>query len=62
MLLFQRFASCSYYYNEVNKVAYNVCPAFYKFKIHPFQWLFDQIDYQDDNYSEDSLVTDFEFD
>lgn len=36
MLLFQRFASCSYYYNEVNKVAYNICPAFYKFKIHPF--------------------------
>jgi len=33
MILFQRFASCSFYYNEVNKMSYNVCPAFYKFKI-----------------------------
>ena len=33
LLLFQRFASCSFYYNEVNKMSYNVCPAFYKFKI-----------------------------
>ena len=40
-LLFQRFASCSFYYNEVNKMSFNVCPAFYKFKIHPFRWLFD---------------------
>ena len=39
--LFQRFASCSFYYNEVNKVCFNICPAFYKFKIQPFQWLFD---------------------
>lgn len=41
MCLFERFASCSYYYNEINKISYNVCPAFYKFKIAPFQWLFD---------------------
>ena len=61
MLLFQRFASCSYYYNEVNKVAYNVCPAFYKFKIHPFQWLFDQLGSQDPDQSESSLITDMMF-
>ena len=41
-LLFQKFASLSTYYNEVNKVCYNVCPAFYKFKIQPFQSLFDK--------------------
>ena len=44
MCLFERFASCSYYYNEVNKITYNVCPAFYKFKIQPFQWLLDQLE------------------
>ena len=33
MLLFERFASTSFYYNEVSKMSYNVCPAFYKFKI-----------------------------
>ena len=36
MMLFERFASCSFYYNEVNKMSYNICPAFYKFKIQPF--------------------------
>lgn len=41
MLMFERFASCSFYYNEVSKMSYNICPAFYKFKIQPFQWLFD---------------------
>jgi hypothetical protein len=41
MLLFERFASLSFYYNEVNKLSYNVCPAFYKFKIQPFEWLFE---------------------
>ena len=45
----------------MNKVAYNVCPAFYKFKIHPFQWLFDQINYGNDE-SDSSLVTDIMFD
>lgn len=60
MCLFERFASCSYYYNEVNKQSYNVCPAFYKFKIAPFQWLFDQIEGRDgdqiDERDEESSV------
>ena len=43
-------------------MSYNVCPAFYKFKIQPFHWLFDQIKNsngeggQDDEQS--SLITD----
>ena len=44
VLFFEKFASLSTYYNEVNKVCYNVCPAFYKFKIQPFQSLFDRKD------------------
>ena len=32
-LFFEKFASLSTYYNEVNKICYNMCPAFYKFKI-----------------------------
>ena len=57
MHLFERFASLSFYYNEVNKLSYNVCPAFYKFKIQPFEYLFDHanMDLIDDN---SSLVTD----
>ena len=43
-MFFEKFASLSTYYNEVNKVCYNVCPAFYKFKIQPFQSLFDRSD------------------
>ena len=35
-MFFEKFASVSIYYNEVNKLCYNVCPAFYKFKIQPF--------------------------
>ena len=43
-MLWEKFASLSTYYNEVNKICYNVCPAFYKFKIAPFQALFSQAD------------------
>ena len=43
-LYFEKFASLSTYYNEVNKICYNVCPAFYKFKIAPFQSLFERYD------------------
>ena len=61
MCLFERFASCSYYYNEVNKLSFNLCPAFYKFKIAPFQWLFDQIESAEGNSDSDqsSLYTDY---
>ena len=55
MLLFERFASCSFYYNEVSKMSYNVCPAFYKFKIQPFEALFEEGDGSD---SDSSLETD----
>jgi len=57
MLLFERFASLSFYYNEVNKLSYNVCPAFYKFKIQPFEWLFEQVG-NDEYDDQSSLVTD----
>jgi len=61
MLFFQKFASCSFYYNEVNKASYNVCPAFYKFKIQPFHQLFDQLKSgKGDNESDvSSLETDY---
>ena len=43
-MLWEKFASLSTYYNEVNKICFNVCPAFYKFKIAPFQALFSKTD------------------
>lgn len=27
----------SLYYNEVNKITSHVCPAFYRYKVYPFQ-------------------------
>ena len=59
--LFQRFASCSFYYNEVNKSTYNVCPAFYKYKIQPFQWLFESPKGNESDGS-DSFETDYDSD
>ena len=32
---FTKFQALNFYYNEVNKYFYNVCPAFYRFKISP---------------------------
>lgn len=32
---FTKFESLNLYYNEVNKHYYNICPAFYRFKISP---------------------------
>lgn len=32
---FTKFQALNHYYNEVNKHLYNVCPAFYRFKISP---------------------------
>jgi hypothetical protein len=32
---FTKFEALNFYYNEVNKHFYNVCPAFYRFKICP---------------------------
>ena len=32
---FTKFEALNLYYNEVNKYYYNVCPAFYRFKICP---------------------------
>lgn len=32
---FTKFQALNHYYNEVNKHYYNVCPAFYRFKIAP---------------------------
>lgn len=62
-LFFEKFASLSTYYNEVNKVCYNVCPAFYKFKIQPFQALFDKgervpLDPKVDNVSSNDVEAD----
>ena len=62
MMLFERFASLSFYYNEVNKKYYNVCPAFYKFKIQPFERLFEQLQERADDDDESSLFTEAEFD
>ena len=61
-MLFERFASLSFYYNEVNKKYYNVCPAFYKFKIQPFQRLFDQLDQAEADEDISSFCTDAAFD
>lgn len=59
LLLFERFASLSFYYNEVNKLCYNVCPAFYKFKIKPFDSLFENGgNGRDDDSEVSSFVTD----
>lgn len=35
MRYFTKFQSLNIYYNEVNKHFYNICPAFYRFKICP---------------------------
>jgi len=43
MQFFEQFSSLSHYYNEVNKMSYNVCPAYYKFKIAPFNSLIDEL-------------------
>jgi hypothetical protein len=32
---FTKFEALNLYYNEVNKHYYNICPAFYRFKISP---------------------------
>ena len=32
---FTKFEALNFYYNEVNKYYYNMCPAFYRFKICP---------------------------
>ncbi len=32
---FTKFEALNLYYNEVNKCYYNICPAFYRFKICP---------------------------
>ena len=32
---FTKFEALNLYYNEVNKYYYNVCPAFYRFKVCP---------------------------
>ena len=62
-LLWEKFASLSTYYNEVNKICYNVCPAFYKFKIAPFQALFSRAErvpagVEVDNVSDSNLGSD----
>lgn len=36
MELFQQFASLEFYYTEVNKISYNICPSVYKYRISPF--------------------------
>jgi hypothetical protein len=36
-MLFERFASLDFYYNEVNKISFNICPSLYKFRIKPFE-------------------------
>ena len=40
-------------------MSFNVCPAFYKFKIHPFKWLFEQTENRVNGLNDDltSLVT-----
>jgi hypothetical protein len=35
LALFEQFSSLKYYYGEVNKISFNICPSFYKFRIHP---------------------------
>jgi hypothetical protein len=35
MRYFSKFEALNLYYNEVNKYYYNICPAFYRFKISP---------------------------
>lgn len=35
MRYFTKFQVLNFYYNEVNKHFYNICPAFYRFKICP---------------------------
>jgi len=34
---FTKFQALNFYYNEVNKYFYNVCPAFYRFKVCPLE-------------------------
>jgi hypothetical protein len=33
--------SLEFYYNEVNKVSYNICPQVYRYKIKPFEMVLD---------------------
>ena len=34
---FTKFQALNFYYNEVNKYFYNICPAFYRFKLCPLE-------------------------
>ena len=43
MRYFTKFQTLNYYYNEVNRKFYNVCPAFYRFKICPLEPSLDKL-------------------